>query len=66
MLESRMKELREEKGLTQTELARAVTEAGFKIAPAAINRWESTGHGIGYRGRLVLAEVLGCNPMELV
>ena len=63
---SRMRELREDRGMTQKDLADAVTEKGLALKAPTISRYEHTGAGIGVHRLLIVCEVLDCEMRELI
>lgn len=62
----RLAELRKAKGLTTSQLAEQMTQAGAKISRAGISNWERGLNGIVSSKLPVLARLLGCSESYLL
>lgn len=54
----RLRDLRERRGWTQTEMAVAINErSGMRVTRHALSRWESGGVAIGYPAQRALDQI---------
>lgn len=61
-----LKKLREDRGLTQKNLALLMEEKGYSVTWRTIQNWESSPANVAYKALTVLAEVFETSALRIV